>query len=204
MKTIIKTVSETYTDRGSKFLGYLCPVTGQKDIDRYLAGLIEKYPDATHHCYAFRVDPETIQELAQDDGEPGGTAGMPMLNALKSAGLINVLMVAVRFFGGSKLGKAGLINAYRTITVRCIEKAQTGELFPVRRFRLVYPYPEQKQIDQLVHAFNLKVKNEMYTEIVKITLECEDSLAAELKKKLESQAHSGIELEYLGKFYGVR
>ncbi|MEX0779475.1 MAG: YigZ family protein [Balneolales bacterium] len=203
MKTIIQPVTDTYSEQGSKFIGFLSPTGGQKDIDKQLAALKEQYPDATHHCYAYRINPENLQEYAQDDGEPSGSAGLPILNALKSAELTNVLLVVVRYFGGTKLGKSGLISAYRATAEMCTEKAVAGELFAVRRFRLVYPYPEQKRIDQLIHIYNLTVFDETYTDVVEITVDCENSHAPDLKNKLEAQAHLGIKIEYLGKFYGV-
>ena len=203
MKTVLKPVSILYTDRGSKFFGYLYPVGSQQDIDARMASLTETYPDATHHCYAYRFDPESLNEFAQDDGEPGGTAGLPILNALKSAELINVLAVAVRYFGGTKLGKAGLIHAYRTAAERSIEKAEIGLIYPACRFRLTYPYSEQKRVDQIIHSYELQVTGQTYMEDVAITIECEASRSAPLKKELQAHIHLGFKLEDGHKFFGV-
>ncbi|MEX0684694.1 MAG: YigZ family protein [Balneolales bacterium] len=204
MNTIINPVSITFTERGSRFLGYVYHVATIDNIEEKLGSLKKQYPDATHHCYAYRFNPENLHEFAHDDGEPGGTAGLPILNVLKSHELINVMAVAVRYYGGTKLGKPGLIHAYRTTVEQCIESAAIGKLFLTQRIRLTYPYSEQKCVDQITHNYGLTVTNRQYMEEVEITLECDIKLAAKLKDELTAHAHMGFKTEDLEKFYGLK
>src|SRR5699024_7939360 len=123
---IIKhTISDTYRDKGSKFIGYLFPIADKDAFDNQLQDIKSKYPDATHHCYAWRYNPAVVEEFAQDDGEPGGTAGLPILNQMKSFEVINAGLIVVRYFGGTKLGKPGLIEAYSHSAALCLSKAKT-------------------------------------------------------------------------------
>src|SRR5699024_755346 len=98
--------------------------------------------DATHHCYGWRISPNNIEEFAQDDGEPGGTAGLPILNQLKSFNVVNGACVVVRYFGGTKLGKAGLIQAYGHTAELCLKQAELSNLVATQNFRIIYPYQE--------------------------------------------------------------
>ena len=172
MYSITKNYQASYQDRGSKFIGLVFPANDTMMFAKALNRIQEKYPDASHNCYAYRVNPEHLEEFSSDDGEPGGTAGLPILNELKSAGLCNVGLIVVRYFGGSKLGKPGLIKAYGSTARKCIEKADILQLEPFYNFEIHYAYPVQKHIDQLKHNFNLSIQNEHFTESVTLQGYC--------------------------------
>ena len=186
MYSITRSYEDSYQDRGSKFLGYLNYVANVTDFEEMLTSIKQTYPDATHHCYAYRTGPEQPEEVANDDGEPGGTAGQPILNELKSNDLINVGLVVVRYFGGTKLGKPGLINAYRTTARHCIEKAKIVRLKTVRTITITYDYSLQKYIDRLIHKFDLGIDDQSYAERVTLHGFAEDTHTSELKGVLES------------------
>ena len=103
-----------YKDRGSKFLSFSFPVSSEEEINQRLDEVRKKYHDARHHCYAWMLQPDQSKSRANDDGEPNHSAGDPILGQIKSFELTNTLVVVIRYFGGTKLGVGGLINAYKT------------------------------------------------------------------------------------------
>src|SRR6185312_5524542 len=119
--TISGTGTGDFRDRGSKFLAYAYPIQTPQDVRDYLHELKKEHPKAAHHCYAYRIGTGGIQFRANDNGEPSGSAGKPILGQIDSLGLTNVLVVVVRYFGGSLLGVPGLINAYKTATAQALE-----------------------------------------------------------------------------------
>src|SRR3984957_21337896 len=110
--TIEKTATAEFKDRGSKFVGYACPVKTVVECKEKLNEIKKEHPKATHHCFAYRIGLDGNSFRVSDDGEPSGTAGRPILGQIDSKGLVNVLIVVVRYFGGTLLGVPGLINAY--------------------------------------------------------------------------------------------
>jgi putative IMPACT (imprinted ancient) family translation regulator len=125
---------------GSRFLADAHPVTGAAEARARRLVLEGEFPAATHHCWALRLRlPAGERELAADAGEPAGTAGVPILQALRRAGVINAQVIVVRWFGGTKLGKGGLARAYRDAARAALEAAGTVEMIPVARLRLVGP-----------------------------------------------------------------
>ena len=201
MKTILRQHEANYRDLGSKFLGYLFPCEDEEQFNEQLTDLKSAYPDATHHCYAYRIDPNNIREFSSDDGEPSGTAGLPILNQLKSSDLVNAGIVVIRYFGGTKLGKSGLIQAYGETAGKAIDSADLKEIKSVQLFRISYSYSEENLINKLFSDFSLLEQNAEYTESVTKTVACPAGLALQLKKYHESIKHLGIELEQLDKTY---
>ncbi len=102
-----------FKDKASKFIGYAYPIKDENDIKEKLAEIKNIHPKATHHCYAYRLGLDKNNYRANDDGEPNGTAGKPILGQIDSFGITNTLLVVVRYFGGTKLGVSGLIDAYK-------------------------------------------------------------------------------------------
>lgn len=182
-------------------MGFLFPVSNQRDFDEQLAELNSAYPDATHHCYAWRIHPHKIEEFAQDDGEPSGTAGLPILNQLKSYEVVNAALVVVRYYGGTKLGKSGLINAYGLSAERCLLQAELHPVQLIWEIRIEYPYDKQNAIETLRHQFHLKELDARYTERVSLTVACPLKHQAALKQKLQQLEHQDIESTFLDKSY---
>lgn len=116
-----------YKEKSSKFLAYAYPVESEEEIRTLLDALRKKYYDATHHCYAWRLGPHGETFRTNDDGEPSGTAGKPILGQLLSNELVNCLIVVVRYFGGTKLGVSGLIGAYKESAAEAIRAAEIVE-----------------------------------------------------------------------------
>ncbi|MEZ5072610.1 MAG: YigZ family protein [Bacteroidales bacterium] len=111
-----------YRAKGSKFIARAFPVADEEEIKTYLDDLRKEYHDARHHCYAWRLDPEGSLHRSNDDGEPSGSAGKPILGQLRSFDVTQALVVVIRYFGGTLLGVGGLIQAYKGSHCRCPEK----------------------------------------------------------------------------------
>jgi uncharacterized YigZ family protein len=130
-------------ERGSKFLAYVFPVTNEREIKQYLIDLRREFPDATHHCYAYKLGIDDNQTRINDDGEPANSAGRPILRAIQSAGITNVLVVVVRYFGGKLLGVSGLIQAYSDVAVSALKSTRFIEKEVCSYYHLIYPFDSE-------------------------------------------------------------
>lgn len=198
MKTVKEEVKATFRDKGSKFIGYLFPAASVDQFEQKLSEIESQYPDATHYCYGWRINPHKIEEFAQDDGEPSSTAGLPILNKLKSYEVANGGCIVVRYYGGTNLGKSGLINAYGYTAELCLQQAALQSLIPTKHFEVTYPYSKQSQIDQLKNRFDLKEIDAQYLENVTLEIACRSSQGDEFLDSLENLSHQGIRFEKKG------
>ncbi len=156
-KTITDISKAEFKDRGSKFLGYAYPVQTAEDIKVCLQQLKKEHPKAVHHCYAYRLGTEGLQFRANDDGEPSGSAGRPILGQIDSAGLTNILIVIVRYFGGTLLGVPGLINAYKSTAAECINNAGIAERDIEHIVQLEFDYSVINDVMQVLKQYNATV-----------------------------------------------
>lgn len=149
-KTITAPTQSEFKDRGSKFIGYAFQVNSPEEVKSNLQLLKKEHPKAGHHCYAYRLGTDGLQYRANDDGEPSGSAGRPILGQIDSAGLTNVLVVVVRYFGGTLLGVPGLINAYKTCTNDCFALANIIEKNIEYRIVLDFDYSLMNEVMQVL------------------------------------------------------
>jgi len=159
-----------FKDRKSKFLGYAYPVTSVEEIKDFLEQLKKEHHNARHWCYAYRLGIETIEERANDDGEPSNSAGMPILNQIKAKNLTNVLVVVVRYFGGVKLGVGGLINAYKTTAQMVLDEAQIVEKIRTKEIIIRFDYPQMNQVMRIIKARHLDIVKQNLAEKGEIIL----------------------------------
>lgn len=192
LKSIAAPASARYTERGSRFFAYAFPVRDPAEIEKRRLDTREKHPDATHHCYALRYNPFQTQEFVQDDGEPTGTAGQPILGVIKSEELVNVLIIVVRYYGGTKLGKPGLIKAYRQAASQALSTVDKRTLDRFTPFVIEYPYEQESRIRELLNRFRLNIDQEQYYEYVTITVNCKTDLASQLRGVLDHMKHIDI------------
>lgn len=129
-----------YKEKGSKFIAYAFEVQSEQAVKDCLEEVRQEHFKARHHCYAYRLGLEGKRFRANDDGEPSGTAGRPILGQIDSFGLSNVLVVVVRYFGGTKLGTSGLKRAYKSSTIDALEQATIEERIVEQFFELVFDY----------------------------------------------------------------
>lgn len=144
--TISAAGTSDFRDRGSKFLAFAYPVNNQQEIKEKLQALKKEHPKANHHCVAWRLGTDGMQYRASDDGEPAGSAGKPMLGQIDSMGLTNVLVVIVRYFGGTLLGVPGLINAYKTATAMALEPLPKTEKWIEQKYEITFDYPTMGEV----------------------------------------------------------
>ena len=155
--TITAPTTGDFRDRGSKFLAYAYSVYSREDIKNCLEEVRKLHPKARHHCFSWRLGTDGTQYRANDDGEPSGTAGRPILGQIDSFGLTNVLVVVVRYFGGTKLGVPGLINAYKRSTIDALEQAETIEKTVDNVYQLTFGYEIMSDVMNFVKKAGLNV-----------------------------------------------
>ena len=182
-----------YKEKSSKFLAYAYPVESEEEIRTLLDALRKKYYDATHHCYAWRLGPHGETFRANDDGEPSGTAGKPILGQLLSNDITDCLVVVVRYFGGTKLGVPGLIAAYRESAAEAIAAAEIVELTVDRTVRVDFPYVAMNAIMRVVKEQQPRIEEQTFDNLCRMTLAIRQSLAGGMIGKLEKIG--GVTLE---------
>lgn len=197
LKTIQSLTKSTYRSLGSKFLGYLFPSNSLEEFEAQLADIKKEHPHATHHCPAYRLNPANILEFSSDDGEPSGTAGLPILNQLKSFEVVNAGLVVVRYYGGTKLGKPGLIESYGGTARTCLEEASFLNVVPCQWFEITYNYPEQSIIEKLKKDFELREENASYLEQVTLRVASLLETSNLLERRLEEITHLSVSFEKL-------
>jgi len=156
-RTIAAPAEGLFKDKGSKFIAYAYPITDETAVKEKVAALKSMHPKARHHCWAYRFTPDRTIFRINDDGEPSGTAGRPILNTLLSYDVTNVLVVVVRYFGGTLLGVPGLIHAYKTATQEALAVADIVELTVNDVYRIAFGYEHLNAIMRIVKEENLTV-----------------------------------------------
>lgn len=147
MRTIINNSSDELIIKNSKFITLLIRIDKSTDIEKELENIKKIYPKATHYCYAYRMEEA---QKSSDDGEPGGTAGMPILNVLEKEDILNVLAIVIRYFGGVKLGAGGLVRAYSKAVKEALKKTLLCEMIKSLKCRLTFSYSDEKTINYLL------------------------------------------------------
>src|SRR4030042_1669381 len=166
-KTIRSVSGGIYKEKGSKFLASAWPVSKEHEIKSILEDIRKEHHEAKHHCYAYMLGQEGLSWRTNDDGEPSGTAGRPILGQIKSHGLTNVLIVVSRYFGGTLLGVNGLINAYKTAAASALANAEIIDHIIHDWYEVSYPYSsmndvmtiiKEENITQSEHSFELQCR----------------------------------------------
>lgn len=161
-KTIENSSEGVFRDKGSRFIAHLYPIKSEDEIKTIIAELKALHPKASHLCWAMRISPDRSIYKINDDGEPSGTAGRPILNSLLSHNLTNVMAVVVRYFGGSLLGIPGLINAYKSATLEAINQANIIEKTIDLSFQIEFNHPLMNEVMKIIKDENLKVYNQVF------------------------------------------
>lgn len=202
--TITEKAQALHRVKGSKFLASIHSVTTIPDTEKILQAVKNEHPTATHCCYgAILLSPNKI-ELSNDDGEPGGTAGLPILNVLKSFELVNAIITVVRYYGGTKLGKSGLIEAYSSVAKLTVEEATLKQIIPIQKWLIQYDYTHQSIIDKLKNDFALYEMDAVYLENVTLQIGIPNESAARVILKLNSFSHLFIQFEKMGDTFHIQ
>lgn len=176
-KTILKPSKETlFKEKGSKFFGYAFPVFNEYDVKNCLDELRKKHHTARHFCYAYQIGIEKIKFRANDDGEPNNSAGMPIYGQIQSFEVTNVLLVSVRYFGGTKLGVGGLISAYKTSAQLTLDIADIVEKTIDIHYKLIFNYDMMNAVQRIIKERNISIINQ------KLELNCEYTISIRKKE----------------------
>lgn len=169
-KTISRPSTGIYKELGSKFLSFAYPVSNEEEVKEIINTLKKDYHDARHHCYAYRIGPEGELWRANDDGEPSSSAGRPILGQLLSYQLSDVLVVVVRYFGGTKLGIPGLIKAYKSAASDAIEKGEVVCKTAMRSISITYDYIRMNDIMKFIRDFSAQIEEQQFDNLCKIRI----------------------------------
>ena len=167
-KTIEKESTGYFKDKGSKFYSYAYPLNNEDEVKGIITRLKKEHHSARHHCYAWRLETEEIRTRANDDGEPSSTAGKPILGQLQSYEVTNILVVVIRYFGGTLLGVSGLINAYKTATIDVLNSADIQTKIIENNFELKFEYPMLNPVMNTIKKEALDILSTDFQESCKL------------------------------------
>jgi uncharacterized YigZ family protein len=193
-KTILSPTEALYKDKGSKFFAFAVPVTNVDEVKEKLQDYRKQFFDARHVCYAYMLGAERLEFRANDDGEPSGTAGRPILGQINSRDLTNVLVVVVRYFGGILLGTSGLINAYKLSAAEALDAADIIEVDVLETFDVLFHYPLMNEVMRIVKDYNLKVIQQDFRETCCMSVACHPSKLQMIKSKFVDLYGVGVKL----------
>ncbi|MFH2140837.1 MAG: YigZ family protein [Bacteroidota bacterium] len=174
-KTIASPSKGFYKDKNSKFHSFAFNVNNEQEIKEFHFKIKKEYHDAKHHCFAWCLNPDKSKCRVNDDGEPGNSAGTPILNQIYSYDLTNILIIVVRYFGGTKLGIPGLINAYKNSAADAINNSTIIVKRIVQTFNILFDYKNVNKIMRIIRDYNIEIYNQKFDNI------CEMNIGIEIK-----------------------
>lgn len=182
-----------YKDKGSKFLSFAIPIKSTDDVKQILEDYRRRFFDARHVCYAYMVGADRDVFRSNDDGEPSGTAGKPILGQINSFNLTDILIIVVRYFGGILLGTSGLITAYRSAAKDAIENAQIVERAVLRRYKISMPYTIVNDIMRIIKDSKTTICHTEYENDLQILdLEVQQAQANAFEQKINKYIGYGL------------
>lgn len=182
--TIVKSATAEFKDRGSRFIAHAFPLKNTDEFKERLNELKKEHPKATHHCFAYRIGLDGNTFRVSDAGEPSGTAGRPILGQIDSKELTNVLVVVVRYFGGTLLGVPGLINAYKTATALVLQVIPVVQQVVEEEFYLQFDYTQMNEIMTIVKQCNCRITEQELQLFCKMGIAIPKNRLQEVKYKL--------------------
>ena len=200
-KTLMKRAEDEFIVNKSRFIGHACPCETEEEALGFLAEMREKYKDASHNCYAYIIGANMGIMRYSDDGEPGGTAGMPIIEVLKARGVTNCCCVVTRYFGGILLGAGGLVRAYTKGAVVALDACGIGVMHPTARYLMDVPYPMLSRMEYFLQSEPVVIEDKAFTDTVTLTLmvKCADEEA--LIKRVTDVSEGSIEPIRFEEFY---
>lgn len=183
-KVIEAPVSSIYKEKGSKFLAFAESVFDQADAMNIVNKYREQFHDARHHCFAWAIGPSRESQRMNDDGEPSGTAGRPIFGQILSFDLTNIVIVVVRYFGGTKLGVSGLITAYKTAAREALASAVIITKTVNEIYEILFDYPETNEVMRAIKENDLKIIKSEYSEKCRILFSIRKNNAETASKQI--------------------
>jgi uncharacterized YigZ family protein len=192
--TIEKSTEAIFKDKGSKFLAYAYPVENDQQIKEILNQLKKEHHTANHHCYAYRLGADKMNYRANDDGEPNNTAGKPILGQIQSNDLTNILIVVVRYFGGTLLGVSGLINAYKNSAADVIKVSSIIEKQILFNYTIQFYFEHLNDVMKLLKQLDCKIINQQFDNNCEISFSIRKANSEQCEEKLKKI--EGLKIEY--------
>lgn len=192
-RTVKGEATGIYKEKGSRFLAFAYNVTTAEEAKKRIREKQKEFHDARHHCYAWRLGPGEGETKVGDDGEPSGTAGRPILGQILSAGLTNVVVVVVRYFGGIKLGTGGLIVAYKAATADCFANASIETRTFDVKFSVSFPYLAMNNVMKALKDSSAKIENQSFDTDCQMTLTIRKNDFPTVEARLKDT--EGVEIE---------
>jgi uncharacterized YigZ family protein len=185
-QTILTPTEGIFRDRGSKFIAYAFPVKTEEEVKNFLQQIKKDHPTARHYCYAYRFGLDKTVFRVNDDGEPSGSAGRPILNVLFSKEITNIFVVVVRYFGGTLLGVPGLINAYKQATIEALTMADVVNRTVNDVYKLSFDYVQMNDIMKILKDDDIKIINQAFDNACTIEFELKKSSVNRILGKLDN------------------
>lgn len=192
--TIEKPTEAIFKDKGSKFLAYAYPVENDQQIKEILNQLKKEHHTANHHCYAYRLGADKMNFRVNDDGEPSNTAGKPILGQIQSNDLTNILIVVVRYFGGTLLGVSGLINAYKNSAADVIKVSTIIEKQILFNYTIQFYFEHLNDVMKLLKQLDCKITHQQFDNNCEISFGIRKANSEQCEEKLKKI--EGLKLEY--------
>lgn len=192
-KTIKTKASDFFLEHKSRFIGYACPVNNEEDALAFINEIRKKHKDARHNCYAYIIGENSSTMRFSDDGEPSGTAGIPIIEVLKVQKLVNIVVVVTRYFGGILLGAGGLIRAYRHACSIAVKAAQPVVMHPTQKWLFEVEYPLWDKLQYNLQHMPVIVEDVQYSATVNFTLLIKEIDSDSFLKQLTSLTDAKIE-----------
>ncbi|MFT4735311.1 MAG: putative YigZ family protein [Arcticibacterium sp.] len=193
--TISKLSVSLFKDKGSKFYGFAFFVQDEDSFKKHLEAVKKEHPKARHYCFAYRLGMDDDNFRANDDGEPSGSAGKPILNVLLSKNLRNVAVIVVRYFGGTLLGVPGLINAYKMVTIDVFEAAKLEVRTVNKSIKLAFNIKYMNDVMRIIKNHDLIIISQDYTDKYILNLEVRLSLLDEVERAILDIRFVELEIE---------
>jgi uncharacterized YigZ family protein len=194
--TIEKPAEGSFRDRGSKFLAFAFPLSAENDLKNILSGLKTEHPKANHHCWALRLGTDRSVFRINDDGEPSGTAGRPILNTLYSHNLTNLVMIVVRYFGGTLLGVPGLINAYKSASEDALKQAIIVEKTINDIYTIEFDYLLMNAVMRIIKDEGIIITRQAFDNNCSISVSIRKTLVNRTLSKLNKLEKLTVKYDY--------
>jgi uncharacterized YigZ family protein len=183
-KTIKSVSNGLHKEKGSKFISAAFPVSDETEIKNFIEETRKEHHEARHHCYAYMTGKDGMTWRANDDGEPSGTAGRPILGQIKSFGLTNVLIIVSRYFGGTLLGVSGLINAYKSAAESALSNAEIIDHIILETYEITYPYQAMNDVMKILKEENISQSDHKFDIECRIVISFRSSASDQILKRL--------------------
>ena len=178
-RTLMRLAEDAFVVNKSRFIGHGCPCRTEDEALGFLARVRAEHRDATHNCYAYIIGPNMGVMRYSDDGEPGGTAGMPIIEVMKARGVTDAAVVVTRYFGGILLGAGGLVRAYARGAAMALDACRVGVMHPTARYRVAVGYAMLSRVDYFLKDAPVRVEDKRFTDVVTydLAVRCADEAA---------------------------